>query len=114
MGGAIKKASNGWGFKTRSEVWPWVCVFCVKAVCNCVCYIVVGRLQVSFYMLYIAVSCRVGVVFRGHCSACNRFVCGRCWCLCRCFILFWCRLVCWAGSHFGFFCVIWVLQLQAF
>lgn len=114
MGGAIKMASNGRGFKTRLGVWPWGCVFCVKAVCNCVCYIVVGRLQVSFYTLYITMSCRVGVVFRGHCSGCSRFVCGRCWCLCRCFILFWCRLVCWAGSRFGFFCVIWVLQLQVF
>ena len=44
MGGVANRASNGWGFKTRSVVWPWGCVFCVKAVCNCVCYIVVGRL----------------------------------------------------------------------
>ena len=81
MGGAIKKASNGLVFKTRLGVWPWGRVFCVKAVWGGVGYMVVGRSQVSFYTLYIAVSCRVGVVFRGRCSACNRFVCGRCWCL---------------------------------
>lgn len=114
MGGAIGRGNYAMSFKTYRGGQVWGCVFCVKAVCNCVGYIVVGRLQVSFYTLYIAVSCRVGVVFRGHCSACNRLVCGRCWCLCRCFILFWCRLVCWAGSRCGFFCVIWVLQLQVF
>lgn len=81
MCGAIKMAGNGRGYKTRLGVWSWGCVFCVKAVCNCVGYLVVGRLQVSFYTLYIAVSCRVGVVFRGHCSACNRFFSGKGWCL---------------------------------
>ena len=74
MCGAIKMASNGRGFKTRSGVWPWVCVFCIKAVCNCVGGLVVGRLQVSFCTLYIAVSCRAGVVFRGHCSAGSCFI----------------------------------------
>ena len=44
MGGAIKMAGNGRGYKTRSGVWSWVCVFCIKAVCNCVGYLVVGRL----------------------------------------------------------------------
>lgn len=81
MGGVANRGKNCSGFKTRSGVWPWGCVFCVKAVCNCVGSLVVGRLQVSFYTLYIAVSCRVGVVFRGHCSGCSRFVCGWCWCL---------------------------------
>ena len=81
MGGVANRGKNCSGFKTRLGVWSWGCVFCVKAVCNCVGYMVVGRLQVSFYTLYIAVSCRVGVVFRGRCSACNCFVCGWRWCL---------------------------------
>lgn len=81
LGGAIKMAGNGRGYKTRSVVWSWGCVFCVKAVWGGGGYLVVGRLQVSFYTLYIAVSCRVGVVFRGRCSACNRFFSGKGWCL---------------------------------
>ena len=44
MCGAIKMAGNGLGYKTRSVVWSWGCVFCIKAVCNCVGYLVVERL----------------------------------------------------------------------
>ena len=68
----------------------------------------------SFCTPYIAVSCRVGVVVRGHCSACNRLVCGRCWFLCRCFICFWCRLGCWAVCHVGLVPVVRVLRFCVF
>ena len=44
MCGAIKMANNGRELKTRSGVWSWGRVFCVKAVCNCVGYMVGGRL----------------------------------------------------------------------
>ena len=54
---------------------------------NCEAAVVGGwRVMTRKGTLYMAVSCRAGVVFRGHCSACNRFVCGRCWCLWRCFV----------------------------
>lgn len=55
MCGAIKMAGNGRGYKTRLGVWSWGCVFCEKAVWGGGGYLVVGRLQVSFYTLYIAV-----------------------------------------------------------
>ena len=44
MGGAIGRGYNAISFKTYLGGQVWVCVFCVKAVCNCVGYIVVGRL----------------------------------------------------------------------
>ena len=44
MGGVANRGKNCSGFKTRSGVWPWVCVFCVKAVWGGGGYMVVGRL----------------------------------------------------------------------
>ena len=44
MGGAIKKASNCRGFKTRLGVWSWGRVFCVKAVWGGGGYMLVERL----------------------------------------------------------------------
>lgn len=73
MGGAIGRGNYAMSFKTYRGGQVWGCVFCVKAVCNCVGGLVVGRLQVSFCTLCITVSCRAGVVVRGRYSACNRF-----------------------------------------
>ena len=44
MGGAIGRGNYAMSFKTYRGGQVWGCVFCVKAVCNCVGYIVVGRL----------------------------------------------------------------------
>ena len=107
-------AGNGRGCKTRSVVWSWGCVFCIKAVWGGGGYLVVGRLQVSFYTLYIAVSCRVGVVFRGHCSGCSRFFSGKGCFWYRCLICFCCRLRCRAVCHVGFIPVMWVLHFSVF
>ena len=44
MGGAMGRGNNAMSFKTHRGGRVWGRVFCVKAVCNCVGYIVVGRL----------------------------------------------------------------------
>lgn len=44
MGGAMGRGNNAMSFKTYRGGQEWGCVFCIKAVCNCVGYLVVGRL----------------------------------------------------------------------